>query len=53
MLFEMVIFTLIAKKSKGEPKGEIIAYDFGIMGFIDEYTRRVYAEILYGFIRGL
>ncbi|MDK3017698.1 2-polyprenylphenol 6-hydroxylase [Pseudodonghicola flavimaris] len=31
--------------------GEIIAYDFGIMGHIDEYTRRVYAEILYGFIR--
>ncbi|MGR3700348.1 MAG: AarF/UbiB family protein, partial [Roseovarius sp.] len=31
--------------------GDIIAYDFGIMGHIDEYTRRVYAEILYGFIR--
>ncbi|SCM69474.1 2-polyprenylphenol 6-hydroxylase [Donghicola eburneus] len=31
--------------------GDIIAYDFGIMGNIDEYTRRVYAEILYGFIR--
>lgn len=31
--------------------GDIIAYDFGIMGYIDEYTRRVYAEILYGFIR--
>ncbi|WP_106746750.1 2-polyprenylphenol 6-hydroxylase [Yoonia maritima] len=31
--------------------GEIIAYDFGIMGQIDEYTRRVYAEILFGFIR--
>ena len=31
--------------------GEIIAYDFGIMGYIDEYTRRVYAEILYGFIQ--
>lgn len=31
--------------------GEIIAYDFGIMGHIDEYTRRVYAEILYGFIK--
>ncbi len=30
--------------------GDIIAYDFGIMGHIDEYTRRVYAEILYGFI---
>jgi ubiquinone biosynthesis protein len=31
--------------------GNIIAYDFGIMGRIDEYTRRVYAEILFGFIR--
>ncbi len=31
--------------------GEIIAYDFGIMGRLDAYTRRVYAEILYGFIR--
>ncbi|MCR9111655.1 MAG: 2-polyprenylphenol 6-hydroxylase [Rhodobacteraceae bacterium] len=31
--------------------GNIIAYDFGIMGHIDEYTRHVYAEILYGFIR--
>ena len=31
--------------------GTIIAYDFGIMGRIDEYTRRVYAEILIGFIR--
>ncbi len=31
--------------------GDILAYDFGIMGHIDEYTRRVYAEILYGFIK--
>ena len=31
--------------------GAIIAYDFGIMGRIDAYTRRVYAEILFGFIR--
>lgn len=31
--------------------GDIIAYDFGIMGQIDEYTRRVYAEILMGFIQ--
>ena len=31
--------------------GDVIAYDFGIMGEIDEYTRRVYAEILMGFIR--
>ena len=28
-----------------------MAYDFGIMGRIDDYTRRVYAEILIGFIR--
>jgi ubiquinone biosynthesis protein len=28
-----------------------VIYDFGIMGRIDEYTRRVYAEILFGFIR--
>jgi len=31
--------------------GSIVAFDFGIMGHIDEYTRKVYAEILYGFIR--
>ena len=31
--------------------GDIVAMDFGIMGHIDEYTRRVYAEILFGFIR--
>lgn len=31
--------------------GDIVAYDFGIMGHLDEYTRRVYAEILFGFIR--
>ena len=36
---------------KAAPNGDIIAYDFGIMGQIDEYTRRVYAEILMGFIR--
>lgn len=33
------------------PNGDIIAFDFGIMGEIDEYTRRTYAEILYGFIQ--
>jgi len=33
------------------PGGEIVALDFGIMGRIDSYTRRVYAEILMGFIR--
>ncbi|WP_417250328.1 2-polyprenylphenol 6-hydroxylase [Celeribacter sp.] len=31
--------------------GTIVALDFGIMGALDAYTRRVYAEILYGFIR--
>ncbi len=31
--------------------GEIIAFDFGIMGRIDGFTRRAYAEILFGFIR--
>jgi ubiquinone biosynthesis protein len=31
--------------------GDIVALDFGIMGRIDDYTRRVYAEILYGFMR--
>ncbi|MBK5927437.1 2-polyprenylphenol 6-hydroxylase [Rhodobaculum claviforme] len=36
---------------KVSPSGDIVALDFGIMGRIDEYTRRVYAEILFGFIR--
>ncbi|MEM1287903.1 MAG: 2-polyprenylphenol 6-hydroxylase [Pseudomonadota bacterium] len=36
---------------KVAPNGDLIALDFGIMGTIDAYTRRVYAEILYGFIR--
>ena len=36
---------------KVAPDGAIVAYDFGIMGRLDAYTRRVYAEILYGFIR--
>ncbi|MEM6637775.1 MAG: 2-polyprenylphenol 6-hydroxylase [Pseudomonadota bacterium] len=31
--------------------GTVCALDFGIMGRIDEYTRRVYAEIIYGFIQ--
>lgn len=31
--------------------GDLVALDFGIMGRLDEYTRRVYAEILIGFIR--
>jgi ubiquinone biosynthesis protein len=33
------------------PDDAIIALDFGIMGRIDTYTRRVYAEILIGFLR--
>lgn len=33
------------------PDGSILALDFGIMGRIDEYTRRVYAEILIGFLQ--
>jgi ubiquinone biosynthesis protein len=33
------------------PDGAVVAVDFGIMGRIDAYTRRVYAEILYGFLR--
>ncbi len=36
---------------KASANGDLIVYDFGIMGRIDEYTRRVYAEILMGFIR--
>ena len=36
---------------KVAPNGDVLAYDFGIMGQIDEYTRRVYAEILMGFIQ--
>ncbi|MCC6002074.1 MAG: 2-polyprenylphenol 6-hydroxylase [Pararhodobacter sp.] len=36
---------------KVAPNGDLIALDFGIMGHIDEYTRRVYAEILMGFIQ--
>ncbi len=33
------------------PNGEVAALDFGIMGVLDAYTRRVYAEIIFGFIR--
>ena len=36
---------------KVSPEGDVIAIDFGVMGQIDEYTRRVYAEILMGFIQ--
>ncbi len=30
--------------------GALVALDFGIMGRIDKYTRRIYAQILYGFL---
>ncbi|WP_111428847.1 2-polyprenylphenol 6-hydroxylase [Rhodobacteraceae bacterium DSL-40] len=33
------------------PDGALVALDFGIMGRIDAYTRRVYAEILIGFLK--
>ncbi|MEO1919349.1 MAG: AarF/UbiB family protein, partial [Paracoccaceae bacterium] len=33
------------------PDGDLIALDFGIMGRIDTYTRKVYAEILMGFLK--
>ena len=33
------------------PNGDLVALDFGIMGRLDDYTRRVYAGILMGFIR--
>ena len=36
---------------KRGPEGDLIALDFGIMGRIDTYTRKVYAEILMGFLR--
>lgn len=36
---------------KVAPNGDLVALDFGIMGRLDAYTRRVYAEILIGFIR--
>ena len=36
---------------KVAPTGDLVALDFGIMGRLDDYTRRVYAEILFGFIR--
>lgn len=35
---------------KVTPAGQLVIYDFGIMGRLDEYTRRAYAEILLGFI---
>ncbi|NCX20462.1 MAG: 2-polyprenylphenol 6-hydroxylase [Rhodobacteraceae bacterium] len=44
-------FAANTEKDDGFHVPEVIALDFGIMGYIDEYTRRVYAEILFGFIR--
>lgn len=35
---------------KVDEAGNLVALDFGIMGRIDAYTRRVYAEILFGFL---
>jgi len=35
---------------KRGPNGDLVAFDFGIMGRIDTYTRRAYAEILMGFL---
>jgi len=31
--------------------GDLVAFDFGIMGRIDSYTRRAYAQILFGFLQ--
>ena len=31
--------------------GDLVAFDFGIMGRIDSYTRRAYAQILFGFLK--
>ena len=31
--------------------GDLAAFDFGIMGRIDSYTRRAYAQILFGFLK--
>ncbi len=36
---------------KLDSDGNLVALDFGIMGRIDSYTRRVYAEILMGFLQ--
>ena len=33
------------------PDGALVSLDFGIMGRIDAYTRRIYAEILIGFLQ--
>ena len=36
---------------KRTANGDLVAFDFGIMGRIDEQGRRAYAEILFGFLR--
>ena len=36
---------------KRTDNGDLVAFDFGIMGRIDSYTRRAYAQILYGFLK--
>jgi ubiquinone biosynthesis protein len=33
-----------------DPKGRLVLVDFGIMGRLDERTRRTFAEIIHGFI---
>ncbi len=35
---------------KVAPDGAVVAYDFGIMGRIDQKTRRIYAEILFSYL---
>ncbi|MEO1329532.1 MAG: 2-polyprenylphenol 6-hydroxylase [Pseudomonadota bacterium] len=35
---------------KVAPDGAVVAYDFGIMGRIDQKTRRMYAEILFSYL---
>ncbi len=36
---------------KRTENGDLVAFDFGIMGRIDSYTRRAYAQILFGFLQ--
>jgi len=36
---------------KRTENGDLVAFDFGIMGRIDSTTRRAYAQILYGFLK--
>jgi len=36
---------------KRTDNGDLVAFDFGIMGRIDSITRRAYAQILYGFLK--